>query len=66
MLERLRSDLAWFDARGTAGMDPCTAQVFTAARAFVARSIEAHTGTLPPPPPAARPSGALRPSRPQP
>jgi hypothetical protein len=47
MLERLRSDLAWLDARGTDGMDPRTAQVFRAARAFVARSIEAHTGERP-------------------
>jgi hypothetical protein len=50
MLERLRADLAWFDARGTEGMDPRTAEVFGAARAFVARSIEAHTGERPPPP----------------
>ncbi len=61
MLERLRSDLEWFDARGTTGMDARTAAVFGAARAFVARSIEAHTGESPPP---ARSAG--RPSYPQP
>lgn len=66
MLERLRADLAWFDARGTGGMDPRTAQVFSAARAFVARSIEAHCGERPPPPARSRAQGAARPTYPQP
>lgn len=63
MLERLRADLAWFDDRGATGMDARTAQVFGAARAFVARSIEAHTGERPPPPRRAR---AARQDHPQP
>lgn len=63
MLERLRSDLAWFDARSTAQMDPRTAQVFAAAREVLARSIEAHTGERPAPATRARDA---RPAYPQP